>query len=89
LCANLFSCDTHRLTGKSAADQVYRGQILAAHGGDILITRHMRPVLGKHATAVGVGFDLPHDLMPRPFQAEVQSPDATEQGTDRHDREGE
>ena len=44
----------------------------------------MRPVLGQDATTVRIGFHLPADGMSRPFQAQIQTADATEQTADRH-----
>ena len=41
-------------------------------------------MLGQDALAVGIGFDLPADGMSRPFQAQIQTADATEQTADRH-----
>ena len=77
---------TDWLARKPAADYVYGSQFLAGELCYIGIAVDVRPVLGQDALAVGIGFNLPANGMPRPFQAQVQTTDAREERADGHTR---
>jgi hypothetical protein len=47
--------------------------------------RYLRPVLGQHALAEGVAFDLSDGGHASPLEAEVQGADTGAEGEDVHD----
>ena len=74
----------HGLTREAPAEQIHRRQIPGGDGLDIVVAGDVRPVLGKDTAAVGIGFNLPADGMPRPLQTQIQTADTGEEGSNCH-----
>jgi hypothetical protein len=82
--ATLSSGDAVSLAGESAGDEVDVGAGLCGppggSGSDVVMLRHLRPVLVEHAAAIAVDLDLADRRHAGPFQAEVEAADAAEEG---------
>jgi len=72
------------LAGEPAADQVNPFEVFALHIPHVPEAGHIGPVLHQHPLAVWFVLDLPLAHHPGPFQAEVQTTDASEHATESH-----
>lgn len=51
-----------RLARIAGADDIHGLDRAPVHGGQVLVVRHGRPVVGEHAGGIGVGLGEPDDL---------------------------
>lgn len=78
------SCEGVRLTGKSPGKNIDGWEFGGSDGLNICITFHVRPSLLEDRTTERIAFDLPRHQKPRTLEPQIESADAGEQGTDRH-----
>lgn len=72
------------MAGEATADEVDRREVSGADLADILEAPGRGEVPGENRSAVGVELDLPVDLHPGAFEAEVKAADTREERPDIH-----
>jgi hypothetical protein len=86
--AELESFFGERLAGEPTADEIDGRSNSAGPpsscGADVIVARHLRPVLLEHLAAVGVDLDLPDNGHAGAFEAKLEAADAGEERQDVH-----
>jgi hypothetical protein len=72
------------LAWESSADEIDGFEFRAAKFADIAIALYLWPVLGQYLQAVRIVFDLPAALHAGALQAQIDSADSREQGSESH-----
>jgi hypothetical protein len=67
------------LTGEASGDNVNASQVATVELRNVVIARHLRPVMFQHTAGMLVNLALRDGLDPRQLEAEVEAPHAAEQ----------
>jgi len=61
------------LAGESATEDINTLKVVGSHGSDIVVSLHIGPVLGQDLLAERINLNLPANLHPRSFKAEIET----------------
>jgi hypothetical protein len=73
----------YRLAREAAANKIHGFEFVAGQCRHITVARHIRPVLRQNFLAPRIALDLPADIHPGAFEAEVEAADTAKQASDR------